>query len=96
MKQQLHRACEWTKSKQKQIHVTFKLTTRSIVRFSPPMVSLKDDFTVWRQSQKEDLLLFIPKWVLRLEFHLGFPELNLGYSLREVTTRDMFPSSIYN
>ena len=98
MKQQLHRACEWTKSKQKQkqIHVTFKLTTRSIVRFSPSMVSLKDSFTVWRQSQKEDLLLFNPKWVLRPKFHLGFVELNSGYSLREVTTRDMFPSSICN
>ena len=23
--------------------------------------------------------------------NLGFPELNSGYSLREVTTRDMFP-----
>ena len=35
MKQQPHRACEWTKSKQKQSHITFKLTTRSIVWCSP-------------------------------------------------------------
>ena len=35
MEQQPHRACEWTKSKQKQSHATFKLTLRSIVRFSP-------------------------------------------------------------
>ena len=32
-----------------------------------------------------------PEWDLRPEFNLGFPELNLGYSLREVTTRDVFP-----
>ena len=46
------RACERTKSKQKQNtsrHVTFKLTALSILRFSPTnnaIVSLKDDFTV--------------------------------------------------
>ena len=35
-KQKSHRACKRTKSKQKQpSHVTFKLTARSIVRFSP-------------------------------------------------------------
>ena len=32
-----------------------------------------------------------PEWDLRPEFNLGFPELNSGYSLREVTTRDVFP-----
>ena len=37
MEQQLHHACKRTKSKQNQkpSHVTFKLTTRYIVRFSP-------------------------------------------------------------
>ena len=37
MEQQPHRACERMNSKQKQkpSHGTFKLTTRSIVRFSP-------------------------------------------------------------
>ena len=59
MEQQPRCACERTKLKQKQTpsHVTFKLTTRSIVRFSP--VSLKDGFTVWRQSQKKDFLSII-------------------------------------
>ena len=38
MEQQQHRASERTKSKQKTSHVTFKLTTRSIVRFSPQTV----------------------------------------------------------
>ena len=33
MEEQPHRACEQTKSKQS--HVTLKLTTRSVVRFSP-------------------------------------------------------------
>ena len=35
MEQQPHRICEWTKSKSKQSHVTFTLTTLSTVRFSP-------------------------------------------------------------
>ena len=47
MEQQSQRACEETKPN----HVTFKLTTRSIVRFSPQtMQSLKDGFTVRRHS----------------------------------------------
>ena len=36
------------------------------------------------------LSLFIPEWDLDPEFNLGFPELNSGYSLREVTTQGMF------
>ena len=35
------------------------------------------------------LLMFIHKWDLHTEFNLGFPELNSGYFLREVTTRDV-------
>ena len=35
------------------------------------------------------LLMFIDKWDLHTEFNLGFPELNSGYFLREVTTRDV-------
>ena len=55
--------CMWTneiKAKTKPSHITFKLTMRSILRFSPTnnvVVSLKDDFTVWRQ--KEDFLSII-------------------------------------
>ena len=40
---------------------------------------------------ERNLRVFVPEWDLRPEFNLGFPELNSGYSLREVTTRDMFP-----
>ena len=35
--------------------------------------------------------MFIPEWDLRPEFDLGIPKLNLGHSLREATTQDMFP-----
>ena len=55
--------CMWTnkiKTKKKSRHVTFKLTMLSIFRFSPTsntMVSLINDFTVWRQ--KEDFLLIM-------------------------------------
>ena len=58
MEQQPHRECEWNQNKNKTKHVTFELTTHSIVRLSPnnAMVSLKDDFTVWRQRQKKDFL----------------------------------------
>ena len=38
-----------------------------------------------------EILLFTPEWDLRPELNLGFPELNSGYSLREITTRDVFP-----
>ena len=34
--------------------------------------------------------VLIPEWDLRSKFNLGFPELNSGYSLRDVTTWDMF------
>ena len=34
---------------------------------------------------------FIPEWDLRPEFNMGFPELNLGYSMKEVNTQDVFP-----
>ena len=39
---------------------------------------------------ERNLRVFIPEWDLRPEFNLRFPELNSEYSLREVTTRDMF------
>ena len=42
MEQQPQRARERTKSKQEQNHVTFKLTTRSIVRFSPQTMQWMD------------------------------------------------------
>ena len=63
--------CIWKseiKTKTKSSDVTFKLAMRSILRFSPTnnaMVSLKDDFTVWRQ--KEDflaILMFGSAWCL--------------------------------
>ena len=37
------------------------------------------------------MAMFILEWDLRPEFNLGFPELNSGYYLRKVTTRDVFP-----
>ena len=55
--------CMWKneiKTKTKSSDVTFKLTMRSILLFSPTnnaMVSLKDDFTVW--CQMEDFLSII-------------------------------------
>ena len=52
MEQQLHPACEWTKSnknktkkKPRHIHVSSQLMQ---------WYHFTDDFTAWRQSQKED------------------------------------------
>ena len=57
MEQQSHRACEWTKSKQKKsphIQIYYALYC-SIYPTNNAIVSLKEGFTVWRQSQKEDI-----------------------------------------
>ena len=42
------------------------------------------------------VLLLILEWDLRPEFNLGFPELNPGYSLREVTTQDVLALKIFH
>ena len=49
---------------------------------------IEDVFKTYHQV-KLLLLMFIHKWDLHTEFNLGFPELNSGYFLREVTTRDV-------
>ena len=57
MEQEPHHVCEWTNSKQKQnqarhIQVDHLLYC-SIKPTNNAMVSLKDGFTVWRQSQND-------------------------------------------
>ena len=72
MEQQPHRVCEWKKSKQKQNHVTFKLSTRFIVCFKPTnnaMVSLKDGFIVWHHSQKKIVNNMLLAWCLLIPHH---------------------------
>ena len=63
MEQQPDRACEQTKSKQNKTKSRDIQTDHafycSIWPTKSAMVSLKDDFTVWRQSQKEDFLSII-------------------------------------
>ena len=58
MEQQPQRACERTKSKQKQNQVTSQSYWPHVLLLILPSsnatVSLKDGFTVWHQSEKED------------------------------------------
>ena len=64
--------CMWTneiKTNTKSSHATFKLTMLSILRFSPTnnaMVSLINDFTVWRQKKDflSVILMFGSAWCL--------------------------------
>ena len=58
MEQQPNGACERTKSKQKQNQIDHALYCL-IQPTNNVMVSLKDGFTVWRQSQKENFLSII-------------------------------------
>ena len=58
-----------------------------IISSQKTMAEAKTDIRKNHQSK----LLFIPEWDLRPVFNLEFPGLSSGYSLREVTTRDMFP-----
>ena len=68
MEQQPHRACERNQNKNKTKHVTFKLTTRSIVRFSPQTMQ----WYHWRITSLSDVrvrflfndILFGSTWCL--------------------------------
>ena len=65
MQQQSHREGEQTKSKQKQIKIKSRHIQIdrafycSIYPTNSAMVSLKNDFTVWHESQLEDFLLIL-------------------------------------
>ena len=54
--QQQHHVYEQTKSKQKQNQIMSHSNWPRVVDTDNAIVSLKDDFTVWRQSQMEDFL----------------------------------------
>ena len=74
MEQQSHRAPERTKSKQKQNQVTSHSNWLRVLLFDLAVVSLKDDFTVWRQTQKEDFLSVIFNvWLSMISSHGANP-----------------------